>query len=97
MKRRAAKLVGPRKFEIVEEPIRPLKDNEVLLRVLSCGLCHSDMPAFIGEDRIARTPEGVPYMDTHFQYPFEVGHEPSGVIEDVGKAVKGFKPGANIC
>lgn len=96
MKRRAAKLVGPRKFEIMEEPIRPLNDNEVLLRVLSCGLCHSDMPAFIGEDRIARTPEGIPYMDTHFQYPFEVGHEPSGVIEDVGKAVKGLKPGDNV-
>jgi threonine dehydrogenase-like Zn-dependent dehydrogenase len=93
MKRRAAKLVGPRKFEIVEEPIRPLGDHEVLMRVLSCGLCHSEMPAFHGESRVARTPEGIPYMDRQLKYPFEIGHEPSGVVEDVGKAVKGLKAG----
>jgi len=93
MKRRAAKLVAPRKFEIMEESIRPLNENEVLLRILSCGLCHSDMPAYHGESHIARTPDGIPYMETNLQYPFEVGHEPSGVIEDVGKAVKDFQPG----
>jgi len=93
MKRRAAKLVAPRKFEIIEEPLRPLNDKEILLRVLSCGLCHSDFPAYHGESRIARTPEGIPYMDTDLKFPFEVGHEPSGIVEDVGKAVKDFKPG----
>jgi threonine dehydrogenase-like Zn-dependent dehydrogenase len=96
MNRRAAKLVAPRKFEIIEEPIRPLQDNEVLLRVLSCGLCHSDFPAYHGESRIARTPDGIPYMDTNLQYPFEVGHEPSGIVEEVGKAVKGFKSGDRV-
>lgn len=93
MRRRAAKLVAPMKFEIVEEEIRPLQENEVLLRVLSCGLCHSDMPAYHGESTIARTPKGIPYMEKNLQFPFEVGHEPSGVIEDVGKGVKDFKPG----
>ncbi len=96
MKRRAAKLVAPRKFEIFEETIRPINDNEILLRVRSCGLCHSDMPAYQGESRIARTPEGIPYMDTDLKFPFEVGHEPSGVVEDVGKAVKDFKPGDHV-
>jgi threonine dehydrogenase-like Zn-dependent dehydrogenase len=96
MNRRAAKLVAPRKFEMIEEPIRPLLDGEVLLRVLSCGLCHSDFPAYRGESRIARTTDDIPYMDTNLQYPFEVGHEPSGVVEDVGKAVKGLKPGDRV-
>jgi threonine dehydrogenase-like Zn-dependent dehydrogenase len=96
MKRRVAKLVAPKRFEIVEEPIRPLQENEVLLRILSCGLCHSDMPAYHGESHMARTPDGTPYMETNLQYPFEVGHEPSGLIEDVGKAVKEFKPGDRV-
>jgi threonine dehydrogenase-like Zn-dependent dehydrogenase len=96
MNRRAAKLVGPRKFEIMEEPIRPLKENEVLLRVLSCGLCHSDIPAFNGQSHIARMPDGTPYMETNLKYPFEVGHEPAGVIEEVGKGVKDFKPGDQV-
>jgi len=96
MKRRAAKLVAPRRFEMIEEPLRPLQDNEILLRVLSCGLCHSDFPAYHGESRIARTPEGIPYMDTDLKFPFEVGHEPSGLVEDVGKAVKDFKPGDQV-
>jgi threonine dehydrogenase-like Zn-dependent dehydrogenase len=96
MNRRAAKLVAPRKFEIIEEPIRPLQENEVLLRVVSCGICHSDFPAYHGKSRIARAPDGVPYMDTNLQYPFEVGHEPSGIVEDVGWAVKGLKPGDRV-
>jgi len=96
MNRIVAKLVAPRRFEIIEEPIRPLDENEVRLRVLSCGLCHSDMPPYRGESRIARTPEGIPFMDTDLKYPFEVGHEPSGVVEEVGKAVKGFKPGDRV-
>ncbi len=96
MNRRAAKLVAPKKFEIIEEPIRPLQDHEVLLRILSCGLCHSEMPAFHGESRIARTPDGVPFMDTDLKYPLEVGHEPTGVIEEVGKGVKEFKPGDRV-
>ncbi len=96
MKRKAAKLVAPKQFEIVEEPIRPLKENEVLLRIVSSGLCHSDMPAYHGESRINRTPEGIPYMDTDLKYPFEIGHEPSGIIEDVGSGVKDFRPGDRV-
>jgi len=68
----------------------------VLLRIVSCGLCHSDVPAYQGERHIARKPDGTPYMQTDLQYPFEVGHEPTGVIEAVGKAVKDFKPGGRV-
>lgn len=96
MKRRAAKLVGPRRFEIVEEPIRALNENEVLLRILSCGICHSDIPAYHGESYVAWTPDGNPYMETNLKYPLEIGHEPSGVIEAVGKAVKAFQAGDHV-
>ena len=93
MNRKAAKLVAPRKFEMIQEPIRPLQDNEVLLRVLSCGLCHSDFPAYHGESRIARTPDGIPYMDTNCQTPSRWAMNPPGIVEEVGKAVQGIQTG----
>ena len=66
-----------------------------------CGSCPvvyaiPTFPAYHGESRIARTPDGIPYMDTNLQYPFEIGHEPFGVVEAVGKGVKGFKPGDRV-
>ena len=93
MKRTVAKLVAPRKFEIFEEEIPPLGANEILLKVLSIGLCHSEMAAFNGESTIAFSPDGTFKMETDLQYPFEIGHEPSAVIEDMGKDVKGFAVG----
>ena len=45
MKRRVAQLIAAKKFEIIEEEIQPIKSNELLMRVISIGLCHSDVPS----------------------------------------------------
>ena len=44
MKRTRAVLVAPKQFDFVQEEIPKLKENEVLYKTISVGLCHSDIP-----------------------------------------------------
>jgi threonine dehydrogenase-like Zn-dependent dehydrogenase len=75
-----AELVGPRKVALKEEEIR-CGDEEMLVRITHCGLCQYDGSYFKG---IIGT------------IPQRLGHEPVGVIEEVGKKVSGFKPGDRV-
>lgn len=93
MKRRVAKLVGPKRFEVFEEPIPAIEEDEVLLRILSCGLCQSDMPTYHGESDMVVAEDGSYIVKPNVDYPVELGHEPVAIVEDVGKSVNGFKPG----
>jgi len=92
-KRRVAQLVAPKKIEIIEEDLRPLKSNEILIRILSCGLCHSEMPTYLGKSGIGMRDDGSYFKDVDINYPIVIGHEPVGVIEDTGKEVKNYKIG----
>jgi L-iditol 2-dehydrogenase len=57
-----------------EVPLPEMKENEVLVRVKACGICGSDVHGMDGSSG-RRIP------------PIIMGHEASGVIEKVGKAV----------
>lgn len=57
-----------------------LKDNEILLKTLYCGICHSDIHAAKNE-----------WNKTI--YPIVAGHEIVGLVTQVGKNVKEFKVG----
>jgi L-iditol 2-dehydrogenase len=84
---KAAILTGIRQFEIREVPDPQLTNaTDVLIRVKTVGVCGSDIH-YYATGRIG--PQKV-------EYPFIVGHEASGVIEQVGKKVSGFKPGDRI-
>jgi L-iditol 2-dehydrogenase len=84
---KAALLTGIRQFEIREMP-DPILTNEtdVLIRVKTVGVCGSDIHYYT-TGRI-----GSQIVD----YPSIVGHEASGIIEQVGKKVKRFQPGDRI-
>lgn len=68
---------GP--FEIVERPIPEPGPGSVRIKVLACGVCHSD----------ALTKEG---GWPGIQYPRVPGHEVAGVIDAVGAGVTWWKP-----
>ena len=96
MKRRVAKIVEPKRFEIVEEELPKLMDDQILLRIKSCGLCHSDVPVYLGEKQLA----GVVLkgkskftVSDQVNFPAVVGHEPVAVIEDKGQNVSEFELG----
>lgn len=72
------------RIQEIEKPV--IKEDEVLLKVMACGICGTDVHIFHGDEGAAATPSGT-----------VLGHEFSGVIEEVGSAVKGFKVGDRVC
>src|SRR5712691_4903741 len=72
---------GP--FEIVERPIPEPDAGAVRIKVLACGICHSD----------SLTKDGA-YPG--LQYPRVPGHEVAGVIDAVGAGVADWKPGQRV-
>jgi threonine dehydrogenase-like Zn-dependent dehydrogenase len=72
----------------IERPI--LETDEVLIKVKACGICGSDIH-FHETDN-----EGYILFPGHSTFPLIIGHEYSGVIEEVGSKAKGFKVGDKI-
>ena len=93
MKRQLAVLTAPKTIEIIEEELPRLAPDEVLYRVISGGLCHSEIPTYLGKSSTG--PNKYPYMSYNpgVKYPRGVGHEPVCVVEEVGSAVKKFSVG----
>lgn len=84
-------LVGPNKIEKHPRKIEPLKKNEVLIKVVSCGLCSSEFPVISGETF------GHPGISYRYKsYPINLGHEVSGIVSEVGKEVLDFKTGDKV-
>lgn len=71
---------GPFELETIEldEP----RDDEVLVRVVGAGVCHTDM---IVRDQWYPTP-----------LPAVLGHEGSGVVEAIGSQVTAVEPGDHV-
>jgi threonine dehydrogenase-like Zn-dependent dehydrogenase len=88
MKMKAAIVVAPKQIEIQEIEVPPLTATQMLVRVTSCGLCHSELGRYLGK--------GTMWLGDALNYPLRLGHEPAGIVEEVGSAVKGFKPGDKV-
>ncbi len=71
---------GPLKIEEME--LAPPGEREVLIRHLYTGFCHTDLHQILGE--------------LHIELPMVIGHETSGVIEDVGPGVNTLKKGDHV-
>ena len=56
--------------------------REVLVRIVASGLCHSDLHVLEG--------------DIAYPLPAILGHEPAGIVEQVGADVRTVKPGDHV-
>jgi len=56
------------------------RDNEVLVRLVASGICHTD----------------IDFCEGGASGPVVLGHEGSGVVERVGQTVKSVKPGDHV-
>ena len=66
-------------LSIEEIPVPAPRAGEVLVKVAACGVCHSDLHVAKGEIK--------------FPAPCVLGHEISGVVEELGPGVEGLKRG----
>ncbi len=72
----------PLHLTITQKKLRSLDKNEVLVRVMACGVCGTDLHIVEGSSR--STP------------PVVLGHEYAGTIEEVGREVRNFAPGDKV-
>ena len=84
MKTRAAIAWEPnRPLEIEEIDLDGPKAGEVLVRIVTTSLCHTDMFTLSGAD-----PEGL--------FPAVLGHEAVGIVEELGAGVTSVRPGDHV-
>jgi len=70
-------------LELAELPVPVPKEGEVLVKVLACGVCHTELDEIEG-----RTPP------PHF--PVVLGHEVVGRVEEIGAGVSTHKKGDRV-
>ena len=80
---RRARLVQYRKIVIEDAPMPEVEAGEVLVASRCCGICGTDVAIYLG-----RIPSIKP--------PIVLGHEVSGVVEEVGEGVSGVRRGDRI-
>ncbi|MBI4023409.1 MAG: zinc-binding dehydrogenase [Verrucomicrobia bacterium] len=89
---KAIQIMAPKTVKIVDVPVPPVADNEVLVKVAFCVTCpHWDITLFKGVDIFERP--GYPHYPIPWGYP---GHEMSGDVVKAGSAVKGLKVGDRV-
>lgn len=77
--------MGNKKFELQDVPMPSVGPDDLLVRNAACGVCGTDIHIFYGEPGSADvTP------------PVVLGHEFSGIVEEVGAHVTGFRKGDHV-
>ncbi len=79
----AAVLKAPNQLVLEDVPVPEVGQQQVLVRVRSCGICQTDYKAIKG-------------IRTNVTFPIIPGHEPAGVVAAVGEGVRGIKEGDEV-
>ncbi len=69
---------------IGELPVPTVRDDQVLVKIEACGVCHTDVHAADGDWPVKPS------------LPFVPGHEGIGLVVEVGKNAKGLKEGDRV-
>jgi aryl-alcohol dehydrogenase len=69
-------------FHLAPAVLEPPRDEEVLVRIVATGLCHTDL---VVRDQVYPVP-----------LPVVLGHEGAGVVEAVGAAVQKVAAGDHV-
>jgi S-(hydroxymethyl)glutathione dehydrogenase/alcohol dehydrogenase len=72
-----------RPLEVQELELAEPREREVLVRLVACGVCHTDLYTASGADPSGYTPT-------------VLGHEGAGVVEQIGPGVRDLAPGDHV-
>ena len=91
MKTKAVRMYGTRDLRLEESELPQIKDDEILVKIMSDSICMSTYKLAEQGKKHKRAPQNI---DTN---PIIIGHEFAGVIVEVGEKWKDqFKPGHEI-
>lgn len=79
---KAAAFIEPGRISLVEKPIPDVGPLDALIRVTTTTICGTDIHILKGEYPVARG--------------LTIGHEPVGIIEKLGSAVRGYEEGQRV-
>lgn len=85
---KAITVFGPNDLRMTEVNKPRVRPKDTLVKVAYCGICGTDISILCGDMSEIR--------DGLIKYPVRIGHEWSGVIEEVGSEVKNFKIGDRV-
>lgn len=77
-------------FEIKDVPMPSINDDEILIRVIACGICGSDTHLYETDNK------GFIIFSGLTRLPCILGHEFSGIVERVGSRVLNLKVGDKV-
>jgi L-iditol 2-dehydrogenase len=82
---KAAIYQGNRTISIEDVPIPSVGCHDILLKIMACGICGTDVHIFEGAEGAAQTTP-----------PVILGHEFAGIVEKVGSEVQNIKEGDRV-
>lgn len=83
---KAAVFYGKHDLRIEDIDIPKAKNDEVVVKVMACGICGTDIHIYEGDEGAAATPSGT-----------VLGHEFAGIVTEIGKNVQNINVGDRVC
>lgn len=92
----AVRFHGQRDIRLDKIPVPAVKPGQVKIAPKFCGICGSDLHEYLGGANLIPQ-EGHPHPITGETLPLTLGHEFSGVVEEIGPGVEHIRPGDRVC
>ena len=93
---KSARITGPNEPLVVSESETPKpQENQVLVKIKSVGVCHSDLHLWEGGYDLGDG-QFMKVTDRGVKYPVTPGHEIVGTVEEIGNNVSGISKGDEV-
>ena len=93
---KSARIIGPNEpITVCESETPKPQGSQVLLKVKSVGVCHSDLHLWEGGYDLGDG-QFMKVTDRGVKYPITPGHEIVGTVEDLGDTVSGISTGDDV-